>query len=442
MATVLVVGSGGREMAQATALAASNRVARVLVAPGNGGTAAGLAKVSNVDIKDTAIEDLVDCAKKNAVDLVAVGPEAPLVIGLSDAMGEAGVKCFGPTKIAAQLENSKAWMKDFFQRHGLPTARYKTFTDFAEAKAHVEAISYEVVVKCSGLAAGKGVLIPSGKEEAIEALKKVMVEKVFGSAGDEVVVEEKLIGPECSVLAFCDGTSAVCMPAAQDHKRALDNDMGPNTGGMGAYARCPCLTAELEVQTSQIIQDTVSALKADGIKYVGVLFAGFMLTSDGPRLLEYNCRMGDPETQVVLPLLVSDLYEVMLSCCDGQLAAQKIAWSEEATATVVMAARGYPDKYAKGATISGLAEAGAVEGVTVFHAGTRLEGSAYVTNGGRVLAVTGRGETLSAAVAVAYEGVSKIAFEEEGGAHFRKDIASKASVVADCGKIVKKRALG
>ena len=234
MATVMVVGSGGREMAQAMALAKSPKVACVLVAPGNGGTAEGIPKISNVAVKDSDIEGLVACAKENGVGLVAVGPEAPLVIGLADAMASAGIKCFGPTKAAAQLENSKAWMKDFFKRHELPTARYETFTDFEKAKTYVESISYPVVVKCSGLAAGKGVLIPNGTVETVEALKTCMVERAFGAAGDTVVVEECLTGPECSVLAFCDGSTAVCMPGAQDHKRALDGDEGLNTGGMGA----------------------------------------------------------------------------------------------------------------------------------------------------------------------------------------------------------------
>ena len=245
MATVLVVGSGGREMAQALALAKSDKVAKVLCAPGNGGTASGHPKLSNVSIKDSDIAGLVACAKEHAVALVAVGPEAPLVAGIADAMAAAGVPCFGPTQAAAQLENSKAWMKAFFHRHSLPTARFETFTDFEAAKAYVEAADHDVVVKCSGLAAGKGVLMPTSKEEAVAALRQVMVDKEFGAAGDECVVEELLVGPECSVLAFCDGKTAVCMPGAQDHKRALDGDNGLNTGGMGAYARCPCLTPAL-----------------------------------------------------------------------------------------------------------------------------------------------------------------------------------------------------
>ena len=431
-ATVLVVGSGGREMAQALALAKSDKVAKVLCAPGNGGTASGHDKLSNVSIKDSDIAGLVACAKEHAVALVAVGPEAPLVAGIADAMAAAGVPCFGPTQAAAQLENSKAWMKAFFHRHSLPTARFETFTDFEAAKAYVEAADHDVVVKCSGLAAGKGVLMPTTKEEAVAALRQVMVEKEFGAAGDECVVEELLVGPECSVLAFCDGKTAVCMPGAQDHKRALDGDNGLNTGGMGAYARCPCLTPALAAEAAAIVQRTVDAMAAEGRPYTGVLFGGFMLTARGPTLLEYNCRMGDPETQVVLPLLAdaTPLFDVMLACCEGRLAAQPVEWSDKSAATVVMAAAGYPGAYAKGAPIRGVGDAAALDGVTVYHAGTKWEGDGLVSSGGRVLAVTGVGATLADAVAKAYAGVAKISFDGGAPAHFRKDIAAKASVGA------------
>lgn len=428
MATVMVVGSGGREMAQAIALAKSPRVQTVFVAPGNGGTAQGHSKISNAPVKDTDTEGLVAFAKANNVSLVAIGPEAPLVAGIADALTAASILCFGPTKAAAELENSKAWMKDFFSRHALPTAKYATFTEFEAAKAHVLSIDYPVVVKCSGLAGGKGVLMPASKDETLDALKEVMVAKVFGSAGDECVIEERLEGPECSVLAFCDGKAAVCMPGAQDHKRALDGDEGLNTGGMGAYAPCPCLTPDLASTATSIIERTVCAMASEGRPYVGVLFAGFMLTSRGPMLLEYNCRMGDPETEVVLPLLNSDLYDVMLACCQGRLAQQEVQWSSESAATIVMAAAGYPGSYKKGAPIRGLEQAGAIDGVTVYHAGTKLDGEGHVTNGGRVLAVTGLGPTLTEAVSKAYQAVGKISFESAEGAHYRKDIAAKASV--------------
>jgi len=429
MATVMVVGSGGREMAQALALAKSAAVAKVLVAPGNGGTASCHPKISNLsDVKDSDVPGLVAAAKKHAAGLVAIGPEAPLVAGIADSLAAEGIPCFGPTKLASELENSKAWMKEFFVRHELPTARHVTFTDFAAAKAHVESIDYPVVVKASGLAGGKGVLMPTSKEETVEALKQVMVDKAFGTAGDECVVEECMFGPECSVLAFCDGETAVCMPGAQDHKRALDGDQGLNTGGMGAYARCPCLTPALEAQCSAIIQKTLTALASEGRKYVGVLFAGFMLTKDGPKLLEYNCRMGDPETQVVMPLLSSDLYLVMKACTEGTLAAADVTWSSQSAATVVMAAAGYPGSYKKGAPISGLDAAAAMDGVTVYHAGTKAAdaGEGVVCSGGRVLAVTGVGADLKEAVAKAYAGVNAIKFECEEGAMFRTDIAAKA----------------
>jgi phosphoribosylamine--glycine ligase / phosphoribosylformylglycinamidine cyclo-ligase len=427
MVTVMVVGSGGREMAQSLKLAQSDVVDKVLVAPGNGGTSSCHPKISNLaDVKDSDILGLVAAAKQHGVALVAIGPEGPLVAGIADALAAENIPCFGPTKMAAELENSKAWMKEFFTRHGLPTARHVTFTEFAAAKAHVESIDYPVVVKCSGLAGGKGVLMPTTKEETIDALKQVMVDKVFGSAGDQCVVEECLYGPECSVLAFCDGTTAVCMPGAQDHKRALDGDQGLNTGGMGAYARCPCLTKELEEEAAAIIQRTVTALASEGRKYVGVLFAGLMLTKDGPKLLEYNCRMGDPETQVVLPLLDSDLYLIMKACTEGDLASTEIKWSSQSAATVVMAAAGYPGTYAKGAPILGLEVAGAMEGVTVYHAGTKVAGGGIVCNGGRVLAVTGVGANLRDAVGKAYAAVHAIKFDCKEGAMFRTDIAAKA----------------
>jgi len=426
MAKVLVVGGGGREMCQAMALAASDQVAAVYCAPGNGGTATCSPKISNVAIKDSELDKLVAFAQENAIDLVAIGPEAPLVAGISDALAVVGILCFGPTQAASRLEASKAFSKEFFARHDLPSARFQNFTDVEAAKVYVESIDHRVVVKASGLAGGKGVLIPADKQEALDALQKVMVDKIFGGAGDECVVEEMLEGPECSVLAFCDGTTAVCMPGAQDHKRALDGDEGLNTGGMGAYAPCPCLTPELQAATADIVQRTVTALAAEGTPYVGVLFAGFMLTDTGPQLLEYNCRMGDPETQVVLPLLRTDLYGIMHACTTGNLANYPVEWLSGYAATVVMAAAGYPGSYAKGAPIAGLAEAEALDNTTVYHAGTSLVEDRLVTSGGRVLAVTGVASTLQEAVGKAYQGVAAISFECEAGAHFRKDIAKQA----------------
>tara|TARA_Y100000817_G_scaffold235416_1_gene187658 strand:- start:1393 stop:2721 length:1329 start_codon:yes stop_codon:yes gene_type:complete len=424
-AKVLVVGGGGREMAQACTIAKSERVKVVYCAPGNAGTTSS-PKCSNIPIKDSEIEELVVFAQENSITLVVVGPEAPLVAGISDAMAEVGIPCFGPTKLASRLEASKTYSKEFFTRNNLPTARYKTFTDVASAKTHIDEINYPVVVKASGLAAGKGVLIPTTKEETLAAIDTVMSEKVFGSAGDECVIEECLVGPECSVLAFCDGKTAVCMPGAQDHKRAYEGDEGPNTGGMGAYAPCPCLTPELVPVVEGIIQNTVTALAEEGSPYIGVLFAGFILTKEGPHLLEYNCRMGDPEAQVILPLLKSDLYEIMVACTQGALGDQTVEWSTESAATVVIASKGYPGPYPKGLVISGLdAVAGKDETITVFHAGTKLEGDQVVTSGGRVLSVTGVGSTLKDAVDKAYSGVEEIHFSDDDG-YYRKDIAYKA----------------
>lgn len=295
--TVLVVGSGGREHAIALTLAKSQKVTKVFVAPGNGGTSGG--KIQNISLKTN--EDMVAFAVQNNISLVAVGPEQPLVDGLTDMMTKAGVACFGPYSAAARIEASKAWSKDFFARNDIPTARYKNFTSFEEAKRHLESIDYKVVVKASGLAAGKGVIIPENTGEAIEAARYIMVDGSFGKdAGAEVVIEEFLEGEELSLLAFCDGNIAIGMPGAQDHKRVFDGDMGPNTGGMGAYAPAPICTPELRKQCMEIIQRTVSAMASEGCPYKGVLYAGFMITKNGPSVLEYNCRMGDPETQVCI----------------------------------------------------------------------------------------------------------------------------------------------
>ena len=426
---VLVVGSGGREHAIAYRMACSPQVDEVLVAPGNGGTATAGGKIRNVELSSDNIPILVAFAKEQGVSLVVVGPEQPLVDGLSDAMNAASIPCFGPSAKAAQIEASKAWSKDFMARNMIRTARYKNFTDFNEAKKHLESIDYRVVVKASGLAAGKGVIIPTTQEESIEAAKSIMLDQSFGNAGAEIVVEEFLEGEEISLLAFCDGVTAVGMPGAQDHKRIFDGDQGPNTGGMGAYAPAPLLTTSLRHQCMGIVQATVAAMAAEGCPYQGVLYAGFMITKEGPVVLEYNCRFGDPETQVLMPLLSSDLYDIMLSCVRGTLNEGLVKWSPEAACTVVMAAPGYPGSCPKGAVITGLEAAGAVSGVTVFHAGTKLaaassssSGQNVVTNGGRVLAVTGRGVTINAAVANAYKAVTMIDFV---GRQYRTDIASR-----------------
>ena len=432
--TVLVIGSGGREHAIALSLAKSSQVGRVLVSPGNGGTALAGGKISNAKIADGGdnVSGIVAFARQNGVALVAVGPEQPLVDGLVDAMDAAGIPCFGPSQAAAQLEASKAFSKDFMQRHGIRTASYRNFRDFGEAKAYLEGIpaSQRVVVKASGLAAGKGVLLPESREAAIEAARSIMVDQVFGSAGGEVVIEEFLEGEELSLLAFCDGKTAVAMPGAQDHKRVFDKDQGPNTGGMGAYAPAPILTPALLADCMAIIQTTVDRMAQEGTPYKGVLYTGFMICKSSrsgggvePVVLEYNCRFGDPETQVLLPLLDSDLLDIMLACSAGRLSPSLVSFSKQSACTVVCAAPGYPDSYPKGLPISGLGAAAGIEGVTVFHAGSSLdESGAAITTGGRVLAVTGLGASLQAAVDTAYRGVSAVSFP---GMHRRSDIAAK-----------------
>eukprot|EP00429_Kryptoperidinium_foliaceum_P070239 CAMPEP_0176050710 /NCGR_PEP_ID=MMETSP0120_2-20121206/25206_1 /TAXON_ID=160619 /ORGANISM="Kryptoperidinium foliaceum, Strain CCMP 1326" /LENGTH=638 /DNA_ID=CAMNT_0017384145 /DNA_START=40 /DNA_END=1956 /DNA_ORIENTATION=- len=436
MADVLVVGSGGREHAIACKLRDSPKVRHVFCAPGNGGTAQE-PDMTNVALGDSDVEGLVKLAKEKSVALVFVGPEAPLCAGLADACATAGVPCFGPTKAAAELEASKAFSKDFFAKYSLPTATYKNFKigEHEAAVAYVEgeyAAGREVVVKASGLAAGKGVLMPTSVDEAKAAIKEIMVDKAFGAAGDEVVVEQLLIGEECSCMAFADGKIASMMAPAQDHKRVNDNDQGPNTGGMGAYAPAPCLTPKLRKEVEQILQKTVESLAAEGRTYIGVLYGGFMLTKDGPMLLEYNCRFGDPETQVLLPLLDSDLFDVALGCAEGDLKAKvpEVCWKPSAAATVVCAAKGYPGSYPKGLPISGLDEAGAVEGVKVYHAGTKSGEGGLVTTGGRVLAVTGMAADFKEALKRAYAGVDKIRFDPPGAEasnlHCRRDIGRRA----------------
>ncbi|TPX55225.1 hypothetical protein PhCBS80983_g05496 [Powellomyces hirtus] len=421
---VLLVGSGGREDAIAWALAKSASVGTVFVAPGNGGTQVGKDKVKNVSVDfGTDFAGVVKFSLENQIALVVPGPEQPLVEGIASAFKKVGIPCFGPSKDAARLEGSKAFSKDFMKKHNIPTAAYELFTDFEKAKSYIASVKGDIVIKASGLAAGKGVLLPETKEEAIEGLKSIMVDSVFGEAGQEVVIEERLTGEEVSVLAFSDGYTVIAMPAAQDHKRAYDGDKGPNTGGMGAYAPAPIYTSELaaNVQTS-VLQATIDGMRRDGYPFVGVLYAGLMLTPAGPKVLEFNARFGDPETQVILPLLddSSDLFEIMLAAAEGRLDSVKVAFKDACAATVVLAASGYPGSYEKGKTIT---VGSAPSGVHVFHAGTKVEGGALKTSGGRVLAVTGVASDLQQAIAKAYENVKLVQFE---GAQYRKDIGHRA----------------
>lgn len=432
---ILVIGRGGREHTLAWKLAQSPQVAQVWVAPGNGGTdsataAPGTAPIANLALAEHDVAGLIDFACHNRIELAVVGPEAPLAAGIVDAFQQAGVPCFGPTRAAAQLEASKAFAKAFMARHHIPSGRYAAFTDYEAARTYMRQVDYPVVIKASGLAAGKGVIVPDSPEQAEAALQQMMIERIFGAAGDEVVVEERLYGPEVSLLAFCDGYTVALMPAAQDHKRVFAGDAGPNTGGMGAYAPAPLVTLALRAEIVRtVLQPVLDGLRAEGIPYVGVLYAGLMLTAAGPRVLEYNCRLGDPETQVLLPLLESDLVSVLTACLNGTLDQFPVRWQPGAAATVVAASEGYPGNYPTGREITGVAAAEALPGVKVFHAGTRFsENHGLVTDGGRVLAVTGLGDDLKQALDRAYAGLAQIHFQ---GMHFRPDIGAKALAAQD-----------
>lgn len=414
---ILIIGAGGREHALAWKVAQSPRLTQLFVAPGNAGTAA-----YNVGIVADDTSRLVAFVQEQAIDLVIVGPEVPLAAGLADALTTAGVKVFGPSRLAAEIESSKAFSKAFMVRQQIPTARFAVFTDYDSARAHVAAIDYPVVIKASGLAAGKGVLIPHTADETAKALKAIMLDRDFGAAGDEVIIEERLLGEEVSLLCFSDGVSVKAMPPAQDHKRLLDGDLGPNTGGMGAYAPAPICPPELAAEFSRtVLQTAIDGMRAEGRPFVGVLYAGLMLTPDGPRVLEFNCRFGDPETQVLLPLLDSDLLTIAEACVDGQLANTEVKWNANAAACVTIASEGYPGEYPSGRVISGLDDS--FEHAVVFHAGTKVVDGSTVTAGGRVLAVTGWGETIAQSLDNAYAAVDGVQFV---GMQFRKDIGWRA----------------
>ncbi|MFO7632622.1 MAG: phosphoribosylamine--glycine ligase [Caldilinea sp.] len=415
---LLLVGSGGREHAIAHKLSQSPSLDHLYVAPGNGGTAR-LPKSENIPIDASQIDALVAFAREHTIDLTVIGPEAPLVDGIVDAFQAAGLRIFGPSQAAAQLEGSKAFSKRFMQRWNIPTGQAGIFDDFDDAMRYMRTIDYVPVVKASGLAAGKGVLIPSTIEAAADAVRSILLDRRFGDAGATVLIEEKLSGPEVSVLAFCDGKRCAIMPTAQDHKRLLDNDRGPNTGGRGAFSPSALVTPELLDEIDHtVMQPTLDGMAAEGAPYVGVLYAGLMLTSQGPRVLEFNCRLGDPETQVLLPLLDSDLIEVLMACTDGVLDKTELRWRDEAAVTVVMASEGYPEEYRTGLEIFGIDDAEAI-GCTVYHAGTRLKDGRLITVGGRVLTVTATARFVDQAARRAYTGVKRIRF---AGAHYRRDI--------------------
>jgi len=418
---VLVIGSGGREHALAWKIAQGRGVEKVFVAPGNAGTAT---VGQNVEIGVNDFEKIAEFALKEKIGLVVVGPEEPLVNGIVDFLREKGIPAFGPGKAAAIIEGSKVFTRDLLKKYGIPSAEYAAFENADEAKAYLREKRAPIVVKADGLAAGKGAIVCETEEEAEGAIEKILVEKAFGAAGSRVVLEEKLVGEEASYLAFTDGKTVVPMASSQDHKRAFDNDAGPNTGGMGAYSPAPVVTEKIEREVlEKIMRPTIEAMKKEGREYRGVLYAGLMITEKGPRVLEFNCRFGDPETQAILPRLESDLLPILFSCIGGTLAKQKAKWSKKACCCVVMASGGYPGAYEKGKEILGLEKAAKLRGTVVFHAGTRLENGKAVSCGGRVLGVTALGKAIGESIANAYKAVALISFEK---AHFRHDIGQRA----------------
>ncbi len=412
---VLVVGGGGREHAICWALKKSPKVTELFCAPGN----AGISAIATcVPIGATDLDAMVQWAKENAMDLVMVAPDDPLALGMVDAMEAAGIKAFGPRKNAAIIEASKAFSKELMAKYHIPTAKYKTFTDEAEALAYIDQEGAPIVVKADGLALGKGVTVAETVEEAKQAVRDMMEGGKFGASGLTVVIEECMVGPEVTVLCFADGEHIAPMPSSQDHKRAYDGNKGPNTGGMGAFTPSPNYTPEIaERCMEEIFLPTMEAMKAEGRPFKGVIYFGLMLTADGPKVVEYNARFGDPETQAVLYQLDTDLFDIFNACVDGTLADLDIQWKDGAACCLVLASGGYPLSYEKGYEISGLDQ---VEGATVFHAGTKFgENGAYLTNGGRVLGVTASGATLAEAVERAYAAAKPIGWKD---IHFRTDI--------------------
>ncbi|MGE5506115.1 MAG: phosphoribosylamine--glycine ligase [Actinomycetota bacterium] len=419
---VLVVGSGGREHALCWKLSQSPLLTKLYCAPGNAGIAA-VATCLPIGAED--VDGLMHFAKAEAIDLVVVGPEAPLVAGLADRCRAAGIRVFGPSAAAAEMEGSKGFMKDVVAKAGVPTAWYGRFTDIETAKAFIRAKGAPIVVKTDGLAAGKGVVVAMTLDEALAAVDQMMGDKVFGAAGDELVIEEFLDGEEASFFALCDGTTAIPLIAAQDHKRVGDGDTGPNTGGMGAYSPAPVFTKALEAEVMErCILPTMRAMAEMGRPYTGVLFAGLMIGSHGPKLLEYNVRFGDPECQVLMARLKSDLLPVLVAAAEGKLAGTRLEWSDDAAMVVVMAAKGYPGSYRKNTVIEGLDEAAKVEGAIVLHAGTGTNDHGQViATGGRVLGVTATGRDVAEAQARAYAAVDRINWHE---GFCRRDIGWRA----------------
>ena len=414
---ILVIGSGGREHALYWKLSESPQTEQIYAIPGNPGMGAS----AEIALDDHAA--ILRFVKEHEIGLVVVGPEVPLMNGLVDELEAAGIRAFGPRANAAEIEGSKSFAKDLMKKYGIPTARYEVFTAAEPARAYIRQEGAPIVVKADGLAAGKGVIVAMTEQEALDAVDAIMEDHSFGDAGARVVIEEFMEGEEASLLAFTDGTTIRPMISAQDHKRAYDGDRGPNTGGMGTYAPAPVMTPEMtERAVEEILKPTIAAMAKEGRTYRGCLYLGLMVTADGPKVVEFNARFGDPETQVVLPLLDSDLVAIMCACADGTLADVPIRWKDGAAVCVVLASGGYPGHYEKGQEIHGLADAEAM-GALVFHAGTAMKDGKLVTNGGRVLGVVGRGADISSAVDAAYAAATKISFKD---AYYRKDIAHRA----------------
>ena len=414
---ILVIGSGGREHALYWKLSESPQTEQIYAIPGNPGMGAS----AEIALDDHAA--ILRFVKEHEIGLVVVGPEVPLMNGLVDELEAAGIRAFGPRANAAEIEGSKSFAKDLMKKYGIPTARYEVFTAAEPARAYIRQEGAPIVVKADGLAAGKGVIVAMTEQEALDAVDAIMEDHSFGDAGARVVIEEFMEGEEASLLVFTDGTTIRPMISVQDHKRAYDGDRGPNTGGMGTYAPAPVMTPEMtERAVEEILKPTIAAMAKEGRVYRGCLYLGLMVTADGPKVVEFNARFGDPETQVVLPLLDSDLVAIMCACADGTLADVPIRWKDGAAVCVVLASGGYPGHYDKGQEIHGLADAEAM-GALVFHAGTAMKDGKLVTNGGRVLGVVGRGADISSAVDAAYAAATKISFKD---AYYRKDIAHRA----------------
>lgn len=417
---ILILGSGGREHALLWKLAQSPEATKLYAVPGNPGMAE-LAECVAGSIEDNA--SVVKLAQEKKIDLVVVGPEVPLTNGVVDALRAAGIKAFGPTKAAAELEGSKSFSKDIMKKYGIPTAKYEVFTDADAARAYIEKEGAPIVIKADGLAAGKGVIVAETKEQALDAVHEIMDDAAFGKAGSRVVIEAFMEGEEASLLAFTDGKTIRPMVSSQDHKRAYDGDKGPNTGGMGTYAPAPVMTKDMvEQATEKILKPMIAAMAKEGRPYQGCLYAGLMITEEGPKVVEFNARFGDPETQVVLSLLKGDLVKIMQACVDGTLDTAAVDWEDGAAVCVVMASGGYPKSYKKGYAIDGLKKAESL-GTFVFHAGTAKKDGKVVTSGGRVLGVTARGGGIKEATEKAYKGVEAIRFTDE---FHRKDIAHRA----------------